>query len=67
MVAAGAVVTRDVAAYSLVVGTPARWLRWICVCGGRLDTSLACDCGRTYRFISDQQGLELAVKEPAAP
>lgn len=33
MVAAGAVVTRDVAPHGLVVGTPARLRAWVCTCG----------------------------------
>ena len=33
MVAAGAVVVRDVAAHELVGGTPARHLGWVCRCG----------------------------------
>jgi UDP-2-acetamido-3-amino-2,3-dideoxy-glucuronate N-acetyltransferase len=36
MVAAGAVVTRDVAAHALVAGVPATHLGWVCRCGARL-------------------------------
>lgn len=35
-IGAGAVVTRDVAAYALMVGAPARRLGWMCQCGERL-------------------------------
>lgn len=47
LVGAGAVVSRDVAAFSLVVGNPARHLGWVCACGERIavDTS-SYRCGR---------------------
>ena len=53
---AGAVVTRDVPAHALVVGSPAKRVGWICLCGGRLDAALGCpDCGRAYQ--QDEHGL----------
>jgi len=39
MVAAGAIVTRDVEPHQLVVGTPARHAGWICQCGNLLYRS----------------------------
>ena len=49
MVAAGAVVTRDVAPYTLVVGVPARARGFVCACGEDLPQTLACACGLRYR------------------
>jgi acetyltransferase-like isoleucine patch superfamily enzyme len=59
-VAAGAVVTRDVAANALVAGNPARRVAWVCGCGERLADDLACGCGRRYRLRNEHEGLEPA-------
>ena len=48
LIAAGAVVTKDVKPYALMAGVPARQIGWVCECGKRLDASLKCECGRSY-------------------
>ena len=57
-VAAGAVVTKDVAPYALVAGVPARRIGWICKCGERLPAetgTVACaGCKAEYRITGER-------------
>jgi acetyltransferase-like isoleucine patch superfamily enzyme len=57
MVGAGSVVVDDVAPHALVTGNPARFAGWSCVCGERLDRTLACACGRRYEELDGPGGL----------
>jgi acetyltransferase-like isoleucine patch superfamily enzyme len=54
MVAAGAVVTKNVPANALIMGNPARLQGWICHCGEKITVSgkliSSCSCGRGYRL-----------------
>jgi len=55
MVGAGAVVTRNISDYELVVGNPAKRIGYVCKCGCRLrmddDLTFHCDgCSKSYRL-----------------
>jgi UDP-2-acetamido-3-amino-2,3-dideoxy-glucuronate N-acetyltransferase len=54
-VGAGSVVNRDVAAYALMVGVPARRIGWMCLCGLRLPDGgeANCNCSRTYTITTE--------------
>lgn len=58
MIAAGAVVTKNVRNHALMAGIPARQIGWVCQCGERLGESLLCEkCKRKY--IETENGLNL--------
>jgi UDP-2-acetamido-3-amino-2,3-dideoxy-glucuronate N-acetyltransferase len=72
LVGAGAVVTRPVTDYALVVGNPARRIGWVCACGARLtdadgnpapaelaadDVALCPSCDRRYVYLPDPEAL----------
>lgn len=63
-IGAGAVVTRDVLPFALVVGSPAHQIGWMCQCGERLTVAAGggrCGvCGAGYREV----GKELTLIDP---
>jgi UDP-2-acetamido-3-amino-2,3-dideoxy-glucuronate N-acetyltransferase len=64
-VGAGAVISRDVPNYALMVGVPARQIGWMCSCGIRLTilgTTAECSaCGRSYSIQNGE------CSEPVTP
>ncbi len=73
LVAAGAVVTADVAPYALVAGVPARRIGWICRCGVTLPAPrarrrLTCAaCGSRYALRGRGAQQRLGPTTPASP
>ena len=57
LIGSGAVVTKNVKDYALMVGVPAKQIGWVCECGKRLDGTYKCDCGRQYILNGDDLSL----------
>lgn len=56
-IAAGAVVTKEVPAYALMVGAPARQIGWMSKCGGRLGDDLICPIDGTAYYLVNPSEL----------
>lgn len=59
-IAAGAVITKEVPAYALMAGTPARRIGWMSKAGGRLGEDLICPIeGTAYRLATPNKLEEI--------
>ncbi len=54
MIAAGAVVTKDVPAHALAAGVPAKQIGWVCECGQILTADFSCPgCRKEYVLVQN--------------
>ncbi len=65
MVAAGAVVTKDIPPYALVTGNPARIKGWVCQCGAKLNFTqkqATCSvCSMAYELVDELGEAKVCV------
>ena len=60
-IAAGAVVTKNVAPHALMAGVPAKQIGWVCECGQVLQEDFICpDCQRRYGL---EKSILVEIKE----
>lgn len=57
-IAAGAVITKEVPAYALMMGTPAKRIGWMSKAGGRLGDDLICPIDGTAYRLANPNKLE---------
>ena len=57
-VGAGSVVTKDVSAYAIVCGNPAKKVANVCQCGKKLDENYQCQCSRNYCLKGEELYFE---------
>jgi UDP-2-acetamido-3-amino-2,3-dideoxy-glucuronate N-acetyltransferase len=65
-IGAGAVVTKDVPAFAMVLGVPGSMAGWMCRCGGRLPSEQApicSSCGLKYKLGRDAGGAGFLTLE----
>ena len=63
MIAAGAVVTKDVPAYALMGGIPVEQIGWVCECGTPLKYGFICKaCERRYELEDNQLLKKIETK-----
>lgn len=61
-IAAGAVVTKDVQDYALMMGVPARKKGWVCQCATTLPPNLVCpSCSLVYQKLRRGKGIKSKV------
>jgi len=57
-IGAGAVITKDVKPYALVIGNPGKQVGWVCECGTKLESgdkeNLECVCGKKYKLADNK-------------